>query len=262
MPSLQHSLTMGRNSWHARWYRTWVGLGGEPPKFKENLCHYVRVLLFWAPLRYFLYQPIVRFVTPAIATAAAAFIGGLTFVGLYWPGNFMRGLTFTGIVLGLIVAAVAAVLGLFEWSERFPKGFKLFWRWVFSPLWGSALGLKLACKWAVRRTYFVRHAFVGWYFYRFYFKVLNPSILTMLAALTAAFYLETDVMVKVLTVVGEWVGGVAIAALILMVLLWVKDRKGFWSGVKDTVKLGATYMSTKKQGSLICPFIEFEAADA
>ena len=31
-----------------------------------------------------------------------------------------------------------------------------------------------------------------------------------------------------------------------------------YEGVADTVKLGVTYLATKKRGSRICPFIEFE----
>lgn len=39
------------HSWHYRWYAYWLKEGrGTTPSYQENLCHYVRVLLFWAPV--------------------------------------------------------------------------------------------------------------------------------------------------------------------------------------------------------------------
>ena len=38
------------DSWHYRWYMYWLAHGrGVVPGYQENLCHYIRVLLFWAP---------------------------------------------------------------------------------------------------------------------------------------------------------------------------------------------------------------------
>jgi hypothetical protein len=253
---------MSHDSWHARWYRTWVELGGEPPKFKENLCHYVRVLLFWAPLRCFMFWRLVKFITPAMVVGTAGFVAGLSFIGLNWPGNFLHGLKIVGYILGVVIGAVAVILGLIEWSDRFPKGFKFFWKWISTPLWAPPRGLKWAWKWAMRRTYFVRAGFMRWYFYRFYLKVINPAVVTGLGLLTAFFYLKTHLALKLLQIVGEGVGGIIGAILVLMLIFWIKDRKRFWNSLKDTTKVAATYLSTKKQGSLICPFIEFDEAQA
>lgn len=44
-------MIINTNSWHFRWYAYWLGTGrGVQPGYRENLCHYVRVLLFWAPM--------------------------------------------------------------------------------------------------------------------------------------------------------------------------------------------------------------------
>ncbi len=42
------------NSWHGRLYRWWDRAGGKHPNpdSRESLCHYVRVVVFWAPLRW------------------------------------------------------------------------------------------------------------------------------------------------------------------------------------------------------------------
>ena len=43
-------MTIKTESWHYKWYADWLANGGgNAPSYKENLCHYVRVLLFWAP---------------------------------------------------------------------------------------------------------------------------------------------------------------------------------------------------------------------
>lgn len=39
------------NHWMVRWYRHYVALGGRERK-PENLCRFIRVVLFWAPLRW------------------------------------------------------------------------------------------------------------------------------------------------------------------------------------------------------------------
>lgn len=40
-----------KKTWHYKWYQYWLNNGrGIPEKYRENLCHYVRVLLFWAPV--------------------------------------------------------------------------------------------------------------------------------------------------------------------------------------------------------------------
>src|SRR3989338_1535980 len=49
----RRTLDISKDSLLWRWYMYWVKLGGEKPDYKENLCHFVRVLCFWAPLRWF-----------------------------------------------------------------------------------------------------------------------------------------------------------------------------------------------------------------
>lgn len=44
-------MVISTNSWHYRWYTYWLAQGrGISERYQENLCHYVRVLLFWAPM--------------------------------------------------------------------------------------------------------------------------------------------------------------------------------------------------------------------
>ena len=44
-------MTIKTDSWHYKWYAYWLTHGrGNTPAYKENFCHYVRVLMFWAPI--------------------------------------------------------------------------------------------------------------------------------------------------------------------------------------------------------------------
>lgn len=44
-------LDVERTSWHFRWYSYWLQTGrANSLGYRENLCHYVRVLVFWAPI--------------------------------------------------------------------------------------------------------------------------------------------------------------------------------------------------------------------
>lgn len=43
-------MIINKEAWHYRWYSYWLTHGrGNRSRYRENLCHYVRVLLFWAP---------------------------------------------------------------------------------------------------------------------------------------------------------------------------------------------------------------------
>ena len=59
-----------------RWYAYWILKGGKPNQTAsgENLCHFVRVLLFWAPIRWFFFARTCRVVTPWSVTLFLAWL--------------------------------------------------------------------------------------------------------------------------------------------------------------------------------------------
>ena len=49
------TLVVSARSWHGRLYTWWRAQGGfKTIGYRENLCHYWRVVAIWAPLKFFL----------------------------------------------------------------------------------------------------------------------------------------------------------------------------------------------------------------
>jgi len=87
-------LTISESSWHHRWYRYWQKKGGQiGPKYVENLCHYVRVLVFWAPRRWFFHaqtmQGLLRPWIVAILLTPFVFLGVAELLGLGGDGRIV-----------------------------------------------------------------------------------------------------------------------------------------------------------------------------
>jgi hypothetical protein len=110
-------------SWHYRWYAYWLREGrGIVPGYRENLCHYVQVLLFWAPATWLdQHTPLGRIPVGGIYTGflLVATAGGILYM-LGWLIYFfvtdpMRGLLYLGIGVGVLVGmllfAVILVIG-------------------------------------------------------------------------------------------------------------------------------------------------------
>lgn len=57
-----------------KWYMYWVKLGGTKPD-QESLCHFMRVLLIWAPLRWFFlaHHKSIKLVSPSSVALVALF---------------------------------------------------------------------------------------------------------------------------------------------------------------------------------------------
>lgn len=67
-------------TWHYRIYRFWrEKTGGNPHWYNENLCHYVRVLVIWAPWNWFKLQNLFLFVRPW----TLAYLAGLALLYAY-----------------------------------------------------------------------------------------------------------------------------------------------------------------------------------
>jgi len=81
------------NSLIAQWYRHWQKLGGHYP-YQENLCHFMRVLLIYAPIRFVLFQKLL----------------GIDVMWWYMLGFYLGGLLYMDTVqLATILLAAALV---------------------------------------------------------------------------------------------------------------------------------------------------------
>ncbi len=274
MKRFEHSLNMRGNAWHARWYRHWLSLGGEEPEYKENLCHYVRVLLIWAPQRWFWHGKIKGVVTPWVMALSAGIVAFAISAFFLWPSKAHEITWKGGVILGVLLVVLGALAfagELMENSELAAKAkrltkpvwfipYKLYiWK---EPVWKAiGRGIRGAAKWFFERSYFTEEG-------------PTPFIFALAAAVVVFAILETPIFLAALLGIGvvaaSFGGAVILFALIVFILAAVSEfleRKfkddsssigRLASGTTDTIKLGVTYAKTKKQGSRICPFIELE----
>lgn len=119
-------MIIDRNAWHYRVYKYWQDWGrGNTLAYRENLCHYVRVLLFWAPMtwldqRYEAGMWGKRSLAGLAVLATVSYIAfWLTFAGVKYPVQFLMGL---GSLLGAVLAIGIAYYGLkFALTHKLPE---------------------------------------------------------------------------------------------------------------------------------------------
>lgn len=269
MKRFQHSLRLKPDAWHVRWYRLWLSLGGSEPKYKENLCHYVRVLVFWAPLRW-LVNGSVKGLRAWVLPAAAVLAVALGYTYYLWPETFLTVATVAGKVLGvLVVAAVVIVGGVLGGGWVYDEHRHEVKRYT-KPVWIGPYLLYRGVYWVGQKAEKSVGRFLDWFIGKYY-----PVGLTVTACLAFVIWRWPDFSMAA-AIIGAKIIGVIVGAVIAIVLLilalyflaetWKNGLKqavkGFLAGCSDTVKLGATYVASQKQGSRVCPFLEFEDSQA
>lgn len=104
----RQTVTVSRKSWHGRLYQYWRDHAKyKTYGYRENLCHYVRVVVFWAPITAFLHaHPKGKsWLRPCTVLIALAALVGLVTSLILAPGK-------VGIAV-LIAAAFAVVIAGF-----------------------------------------------------------------------------------------------------------------------------------------------------
>lgn len=102
-------LKVRKSSWHYRLYRYWQEKGGENSwGYRENLCHYCRVVAFWAPKRWFLYAQLWGVLRPWMIMAAAVLIAAIVTSAYLWP---IRLVTVLAIIASYAVIIVTTRVG-------------------------------------------------------------------------------------------------------------------------------------------------------
>lgn len=109
-------MTISKTGLAGRWYMEWVRRGGTPPP-TMNLCHFVRVLMIWAPLRFLFKNRTDDSGCPALlwvitGTALVLMSVGLVGYGLYsmvvnwdWEVAKALGLIFAGVLVVILLVA-------------------------------------------------------------------------------------------------------------------------------------------------------------
>ncbi len=276
MKRLEHSLSMKDHSWHVRWYRYWVSLGGKEAEYKENFCRYVRVLLFWAPQRWFWQGKIKGVLPPWVASLAAMVVAFIVTAAVLWTGTFLEVLLVVAGVAIVLGAVIAFVYWADQSDENEEKAIAIV-KWSTSPVWIFPYAFYCAGE---RLWEIVSEPVEGvyrWFFDQSYIvEELTPFAMSVIVAAISCITLLAIFDPIVLLVIGIFIGVIAamVGIFIGLVLLddagklnWLKSSgpkllKKTIEGTTDTVKLGYTYVKVKKEGSVICPFIELEKTEA
>lgn len=119
MKGLQHSLKMSANTWHARWYRHYLYLGGKRPAGKENLCHYMKVLFILAPLRWLFKKKTQKGRLYSVVALRSAIILAILTPVVLWPeATALVLLEYVAVPIGIGLVVVAGIfLGVFIWDD-------------------------------------------------------------------------------------------------------------------------------------------------
>lgn len=108
------TLVVSKNSWHGRLYHFWRNNSEfkNSSSYRENLCHYMRVILFWGPISVFIrWHPkkLSEWVTPLTTTLALTFLGlaGWSFFNHPWDSL----ITLLGII-GIFTTIFLVMCGI------------------------------------------------------------------------------------------------------------------------------------------------------
>lgn len=111
-------MTMKKKTWHYRWYQYWLTNGqGNSPTYREDLCHYIRVILWWAPITWIDQHTIINWdmvgkfiLIGAIAIYAVAIIAMLSY-------KFPTQMVLAGLSLGALIVSTVIIIGFFRWRQ-------------------------------------------------------------------------------------------------------------------------------------------------
>lgn len=245
------TLVVSRRSWHGRLYHFWREYAAfkNTSSYRENLCHYVRVILFWGPISLFIFaSPKKReYITPLSVTVTVATIALIAYAIVTEPfGTLMTFLAGLGFV-----AAVAVLFFLFAYIENHKYEIRAWW-------FRDGLGARQLK--AVGR--FLK-AVISAPFRLLGYKVFGIPYVAYVAvgAVVAGSFYDIVVLLYALAAVG-------LAALVFMAA-WGLDILVEWIRMQDwrpqreykqkdegIFKVGARFAVAKK--GKICPFIEVQ----
>ncbi len=128
------TLVVNTRSWHGRLWFWWTTFGGKKtgPSYRENLCHYVRVVGFWAPLRAFvsLHPRRAPWLRPVTVVGSALVAGVITAASVLFPHVMLWVGVGTGSALALVAACAVLAYLVDEFSEPLARVLE----WVYDHL--------------------------------------------------------------------------------------------------------------------------------
>ncbi|MBP7119415.1 hypothetical protein KBA63_05020 [Candidatus Woesebacteria bacterium] len=246
-------------SWHFKIYQWWKNEShfdkDKPLGFRENLCHYMRVVLIWGPIGWFFRYPLWGKIPPALYVIGAVV---LVMVGVIATVNPLALVVGIGMVVAIIAFFMVAIY-LAELSERHPNTAGRFIRILTSPTSFLIRKLMSFCDTVVEPLLFTKN------------KYLIPSWLLLYCLIGGIVTLASGLAGLQKYVIGTAIlsGAFAAATVILVTIFAIhstiegyKERKAKRNALKgiSTVGLFRAFLNTKR-GSRICPYIKLPAEE-
>ncbi len=241
-------------SWHFKIYQWWKNESHfetkKPLGFRENLCHYMRVVLIWGPIGWFFRYPLWGKIPPALYVIGAVVLAMVGVLVSITPLALVVGI---GMVVSFIAFGMVAIY-LAELSERHPNSLGRFFRIVTSPISFLIRGWSNFCNTVVEPLLFTKNKYLihSWVF----LYCLVGAFVTLTSGVVG---LQKYVIGSVVLTVG-----IAVAVAILVAVFAIhssiegyKVRRAKRNAVKgiSTVGLFRAFLNTKR-GSRICPYIK------
>lgn len=107
-------VTVGKDDWHYHLYKWWEShsvRGGLRRGYRENFCHYVRVLVFLVPLTWFFVVPIYKGIRPWMAVVFPTLFGGIAYCFWRWPSTSWHVLVNAVKFTATLILVGACVIG-------------------------------------------------------------------------------------------------------------------------------------------------------
>lgn len=249
-------LIVSRKSLPGQIYASWEKRGGlNEPGYCENLCHFVRVLVLWAPLFFLFKQPLGhRNIRPWMV----GLIGLATAVFLLWPHETMPSWPWivAFALINLVSLATAAGLTAQMITHEQATSEKVAYI-ISAPVWipllvvgnliialGAALGVSLIVLEDLIRQ------FTG---------VLKALfVMALLCLFTLGFIINAKNMLMILGTIVLLVVACVIWTVIVMTLMVVLEAAA--DGIKNGASNSTTLQIIKKwvmaRKDKICPYIE------
>lgn len=129
------TLRVSTRSWHGRIYNFWrQNAMFKRDNYTENLCHYVRVVLFWGPLSWFVHGRVTKHrIAPLVILVVLGMVTALVLGFIFAPMN-----TLTVLLFALLMGACFSGMGFtLYWADAHPDKVAKFgnnlWRVVSIP---------------------------------------------------------------------------------------------------------------------------------
>lgn len=247
---MSRHINIPENSWHFWLYAWWREYSEytKPQEFRENACHYIRVVFFWAPLGFFLHKPVIGKFRPWMLFAILMAFVATIYALIKDPDS--------AVIFWVVYSTVCFTIFTFYFVF-----FKERNRYVENLL--KAIASFLTPAGVVTRKGW-RKFVIPWYFEQHKY-VQHTRFATAVAMLVLIYLLFGGKLV--LTIIGAlftvlvlFIFAVLASILIVATIVGVSlaFKKAVGNKVKrsgiSTVGLLKVYRDTK-WGSLICPFI-------